>query len=387
MRRHSKVGSRIRGIAALVAASCVTFVAAGSTSEATFGTDRFVAGDEVTLLQALEGDAFVAARHVRVAAPVAGDAVLTGGRVDVSADVGDDLYAAAGSVRIGSRIAGNARIAGGRVDLDPRSHIEGSATLTGGRIGVAGAVGRGLQVFAQRVVVDGAVGGDVAVTARELVIGPNAHIDGELRYRGPGEPAISPGSEIMGGIVSNGIRDPRDYDDGSWDSSPAGFVLGVGRFFWGLGIFALGSVMVLLMPAFTRTTTSMAGREPLSCIGIGLALLLAVPLAILFLFLTLVGIPLGLATMFGYGLLVMLGYMTGALFVGDWSIGRFSPGKLQSPGARILALFGALLLIAFLRHVPVAGPLAITLLFLAGLGAWTRSVWRTLRPPRVTTTA
>jgi len=387
MRHRPSCGAWIGVAVALVAASGIAGAAVAATSDAAFGADRFMAGDDVTVQQAVAGDVFVAGGRAKIAAPVAGDALVASGNVEVRADIGDDLYIAGGSARVAGGVAGNARIAGGSVDLQPHSHIEGSATLAGGRIRVEGTVGRGLQAFAQRVVIEGVIGGDVVVAARELVVGPDAHIDGELRYRGPGEPVIAPGAEILGGVVRHGVPDSSADADWQWNGRPAQFMVTLGRFFWGLGIFVLGAVMLLLMPAFTRTSTAAVGREPMPCIGIGALVLFAIPLAILLLFLTLVGIPLGLAAMFGYGLLLMLGYMTGALFVGDWMLDRFAPRKPQSSGARILALLGALLLIAIARHVPVAGPLAILLLFLAGLGAWTRSAWRVLRPPRATTTA
>ncbi len=369
-----------RYMLAVLAVTCAA-TAGAAPADATFAGDRFMAGDDVALDAAVAGDAFIAGGRVTVAAPVGGDIVIVGGSVDVSADAGQDLYAAGGDVRVDSRIAGNARLAGGSVDLQPRVRIEGAATLAGGRIGVQGSVGRGLQAFGQRVVIDGAVGGDVEVTAQQLVVGPNAHIDGRLRYRGPGEPQIAPDSEILGGIVARGPDERQAHSGWSHDNGPGRFLLGLGRFLWALGVFMLGSVMLLLMPAFTRRTTSTISAEPLVSAGFGIAVLFGVPMLMIFLFLTLVGIPLGLAAMFGYALLLLLGYTTGALFIGDWALERFAHERLQSARTRILALLGSLVLIFFLRRVPVVGPFAILILFLAGLGAWVLCAWRVFRPP------
>lgn len=371
-----------------LAVLCVTCAATveAAPADATFAGDRFMAGDDVVVQAAVAGDVFIAAGRATVTAPVGGDAVMAGGSIDVMAGVGEDLYAAAGSVRVGSRIAGNARVAGGSIDLQPRGHIEGSATLTGGRIGVQGSVGHGLQAFGQRVVIDGAVGGDVDVAAQHLVVGPNAHIDGRLRYRGPGEPEIAPDSEILGGIVRSDFGERQAYSGWSPVEGPARFLIGFGRFLWALGVLVLGSVMVLLMPAFTRRTTSTISAEPLVSIGFGIAVLFGMPMLMLFLFLTLVGIPLGLTAMFGYALLLLLGYTTGVLFIGDWVLERFARERLQSAGTRILALLASLVLIVFVRRVPVVGPFAILVLFLAGLGAWTLCAWRVFRPPPVAAT-
>jgi cytoskeletal protein CcmA (bactofilin family) len=370
----------------VLAAACLA-AAEAVPADTTFADDRFMAGDEVVVQGAVAGDAFLAGGRVAVTAPVAGDVMVAGGSVTVSADVGQDVYVAGGSVSADSRIAGNVRMAGGSIDLQPRTRIEGSATLAGGRVGVQGSVGRGLQAFGQHVVIDGAIGGDVEVAAQQLVVGPNAHIDGTLRYRGPGEPQIAPGSEILGGIAPRAFEGQQAYSGWSQDDGPGRFIVSLGRFLWALGVFLLGSVMVLLMPAFTRRATSAVGAEPLVSIGFGIAVLFGVPMLVLFLFLTLVGIPLGLTAMFGYALLLLLGYTTGALFIGDWALARFARERTQSAGMRILALLGSLLLIVFLRRVPVVGPFAILALFLAGLGAWTLCAWRVFRPPPAATTA
>lgn len=370
-----------------VLALTLAATAEAAPADTTFAGDRFMAGDDVVLQAAVAGDAFMAGGHVAVAAPVAGDVVIAGGNVEVSADTGQDLYAAGGNVRVNGRIAGNARVAGGNVDLQPRARIEGSATLAGGRIGVQGSVGRGLQAFGRRVVIDAAIGGDVEVTAQQLVVGPNAHIDGSLHYRGPGEPQIAPDSEILGGMALRDFDEWQGYSVWSVEHGPGRLFVSLGRFLWALGVLLLGSVLVLLVPAFTRRTTSTVGSEPLVSIGFGIAVLFGVPMLVLFLFLTLVGIPLGLTVMFGYALLLLLGYTTGALFIGDWALARFARERLQSAGPRILALLGALVLIVFLRRVPVVGPFAILVLFLAGLGAWTLCAWRVFRPPPAVTKA
>ena len=64
-----------------------------------------------------------------------------------------------------------------------------------------------------------------------------------------------------------------------------------------------------------------------------------------------------------------------ALFLGDTVLGSIYAKKLDSAWWRALSLLLAIVAIAFVRHVPVVGPLAWGLLFLAGIGAFTLRAW------------
>jgi hypothetical protein len=94
---------------------------------------------------------------------------------------------------------------------------------------------------------------------------------------------------------------------------------------------------------------------------------------------TIIGIPLALVLAFAYGALLILGYLIGAIFVGDFALGRIDAGKLDSVWWRALFLLLAIVAIAVVKAVPVVGPIAAMLLFLAGLGAFTLRAWQGFR--------
>jgi len=75
----------------------------------------------------------------------------------------------------------------------------------------------------------------------------------------------------------------------------------------------------------------------------------------------------------------MLGYLVGALFVGDFALGRIDAAKLGSTWWRALFMVLAIVVIALVDGVPVLGPIATGMLFLAGLGAFTRRAWAGFR--------
>ena len=101
----------------------------------------------------------------------------------------------------------------------------------------------------------------------------------------------------------------------------------------------------------------------------GFIVVFAYVLGAVMLCITIIGIPLGFAALLGYGLLLMLGYLTAALAVGDLALARTRPADAASIGWRILFLLLALIALALVRLVPWVGDIVVFLLFLAGLGA------------------
>ena len=146
-----------------------------------------------------------------------------------------------------------------------------------------------------------------------------------------------------------------------------------------LGVLLLGALMILAMPRFTREAADSIRQLPWQTIGIGLAVLVGVPVMCALLVITLIGIPLAVLLIFFYGALLVLGYLIGAVFLGDLVLGRIDAAKLGAAWWRVLFLLLAIVAIAIVKVVPVVGPLACGLLFLAGLGAFSLRAWRGLR--------
>jgi len=352
----------------LLAVAGLATAPAGVAEEArgSFGDDRYVAGDDVMLEEDVAGDALVVGGRSEVAGRVAGDALVTGGTVDVRGEIDEDVYAAGGDVRIEATIRGNLRAAGGSVSLEPTGSVAGNATLAGGNVDVYGTVGGNLQAFGGRIRIDGEVAGDVEAASDNVRIGPDARIGGRLVYRGPGTPQVAAGAVITGGVE----KQRRAWKEISPESGIGRVASGVMHTLWFAGVLLVGVLLIALFPDFSREAAATVRSDAPASIGLGLALLLAVPVVAVVLFITIIGIPLGFAVLLGYALLLMLGYMTGALALGDLLLTRAKPAEARSSGWRILFLVLALLVIALVRRIPAIGELAVFVLFLAGFGAF-----------------
>jgi len=328
--------------------------AADDNARATFRGNEFIAGGYVDLEERIERNAFV-----------------SGGDVTVGGYVGRDLYAAGGDVRLEGEVDGDLRMAGGTLRISPEAEVRGDATLAGGSMVVDGTVSGDLGAYGERIVLDGTVSGNVDFTGDKLRLGPHARVEGELTYRGGNAIVLETGAQVIGGIHRT-TREPDWHRIGHSAAIVGGITLS-------LGMVLLGAVLVLGMPGFTRDAGALIRRKPWHALGIGCATLIGVPIALALLAVTIVGIPLALLLAFAYGALLMLGYLIGAIFVGDFALERIDAGKLQSVWWRALALLLAIIAIAILHRVPVVGELAWTVLFLAGLGAFTLRAWQGFR--------
>lgn len=340
--------------------------------------DVFVSGADADLDHVVTGDAFAAGGRVRLRGEVKGDAVLAGTDVSVEDRVGGDLYAAGGAVRVAASVDRNARLAGGKVSVGPRGVIFGRATIAGGEVDVAGRVDGTVSLYADSVRVDGDVGGDLRITARTIHIGPAAQIGGRLIYRSGAPADISPSAVIAGGMEY--IRG----EEGECGLEPvaraAGWVA-TGMTF--VSLLALGAILLLLFPGFSAAAARTLTSDPGKSIALGFALSLCVPSAAIVALVTVIGIPLGLALLLLYPVLLLLGAVTVSVAMGDRLAARMRKQREGSPrgAARLLGLAISLAVLVLAARIPNVGWFVLLLAVIAGLGACSLRCWRVYTAP------
>lgn len=328
------------------------------------GDDTFATGSRVSLAQDSPGDVIAAGGNLGLTGRVGGDAVAVGRELSLRSAVDGDVYAAGGELRIEGMVAGNARVAGGRVELDAAGEVAGNMSAAGRYVRIDGRVGRYLQVAAREARIDGRVGGDVEVTGGELQIGPQAVINGRVTFRGPRPPAVEPGAQLLGGV-----RHVQRSDAGEDLGDRMGLAIGIGALLWLLGWFIAGSILLAACPRLTRSLTLAVRSRPWWSMLCGVLLLIGVPILIVILMVTVIGIPLGLVLLALYLVWMPLGYLVAAAALGEWVLLRARRGREVTVRQRILALAGALVVLALVACIPVIGQVAVALVLLAGLGS------------------
>jgi cytoskeletal protein CcmA (bactofilin family) len=346
--------------ALLLGTSAVSAQQAGE-SIVTRGTqkeDLYLAGGSVTVAATVEGDVVTAGGYVSVGDDIRGDVIAAGGTVTLGGKVRDDVRVAGGTVTINGEIGDDAIAAGGTVTLAPSAVVNGRAWLAGGRLDVGGTIRRELKATGGRIALAAEVFGDATLAGETIEIGPGAVIHGNLNYLSPNEALIDKDARIDGSVT----RLP--FEPHAAPRLPrAGARLGVMA-----SLMVTGAVLVLLFPSASSAAAGEIGRAPWKSLGLGLALLTATPLVIVLLLASVLGAWLGLILLAAYLVSLLLGFLAGALFVGEWGL-RLARREAAGKGWRIAALIGALLVVGLLGFVPVIGGLVTFALLLLGLGA------------------
>jgi hypothetical protein len=363
-------------IAALLLSTTLPAAAADSVG-ADVDKDRFVAGGSVRQSEPVGGDLFSFGGEVELRAGVAGDAVLGGGDVRVRDRVTQDLYAGGGNVRVEAAVGRNARLAGGNVEVAPSASIGGNLSIGAGSVEIRGPVGSHVQVAAGDVLIDAPIAGDVTVAAGELELGPNARIGGRLVHRGPGKIKQDPAAQVAGGVERKPhVRTSRERG--------VSHAAGVGGWLWSLGLIALAGFIAGVFPTGSRNMGEGLRQDP----GIGLLLgfiaLVCVPIAAVILAITIIGIPLSLAVLLLYFLMLIVGYAAVGVVIGDAALARLRSQDAARAGWRVGAAMAAMLALALLTRIPYLGGLVAFVALLAGVGAIVLALKARARPPAAT---
>jgi cytoskeletal protein CcmA (bactofilin family) len=356
------------GLASLCLATAALAVHGQPPASTAGPRNVYTAGGEVRPKQPVRGDLVAAGGRVVVERPIGADATLAGGSVDVRAPVSEDLRIAGGAISIESKVGGDLFAAGADISLRPGSTVAGAAELNAANITVQGRIEGALRGRAQKIVVDGEVGGPTHLTAERIELGPKARLLGPLTYVSPAEISRAEGALVQGPVTrevapGNASVRARQAPRGGGFSAPGAVLVYI-------ALFAFSSAFVLLMPKFTNGAAVQLRAGPWAALGIGVASLLALPIVMLLLFVTILGIPLGLGLIGAYPVLLLAGFVVGVLCL--TRLVRERLRKTASPeqaGARLGHFALGLLLVLLVGLVPVAGALFISLLALAGVGA------------------
>lgn len=353
---------------------CVPMAAfATGAAEAHSGAgNSYLGGGEVRVSRPVPADLYAAGGTVVVAESVAEDAALTGGKVDVMASVGHDLRVAGGKVRIDARIGGDLVAAGGDVSISSGSSVGGDVMLAGGDVRFAGQAMKDVKLAGGRLVLAGEVRGNARLYGQEIRLEPGAKVLGDLVYA-----SKHPLSDQELALVEGNVRredDPagRNVEFSTGWLHPAFFV----------SMLVCGSVLFLVFPNAVSGAEQAMRNAPLRSLALGLALLFALPpVAILFM-ITVIGIPIGFGLMLIYPLLLLLGYLCAALFVGHTAAQAMKQSGRTGTAWQIGFLALALVLLSIAANIPVLGGLLVFLAALTGMGALVQWLYRCYRHGR-----
>lgn len=248
----------------------------------------------------------------------------------------------------------------GRVEVE-RGEVVGEVVVLHGNVTVSGVVRGDVVVLDGRISVFGQVSGTVVNLNGPVLLGPNAHVRGDVLARD--EVEVKPGAAVDGRIREGAaftFRTP---------------VRALGRFAGWLVVtvstLLLGLLLILIAPRGADAVFEAAKTAPWASAGWGVAAFVGLPVLGVLATVTLVGLGFGLGLLLALAFIYFTGYAWGA-----WTLGR--------------AIFRGNRPVAFLIGWAIARgvaliPSAAGITWLAGavfgLGAVTVATWRARRTP------
>ncbi len=331
--------------------------------------DVYMAGATVQVLGEVEGDVVVAGGSVSIVNTVSGDVLAAGGSISITGNVNDDIRAAGGSVAIAGNVGDDAVVAGGSVTLDSGSTVGGRAWFAGETVTVAGNVNRELRATGKKVILAGTIGGDVEIYAESVVIEPSAVIKGKFTYSAPNE------ADVREGAVIEGAVDWHESDFGDFEDRGPGFA---GTLVFFLSLAASAIVLFLIYSPLPATAVRKLDNAPFKSFGLGLAVLFATPFVVLMLFVSVLGTPLGFIVLAMYAVVLIVGLLTGIIWLGDAGFRRLGKKPDESKWIRAWSIVAAAALLLIVGLIPFIGGLAFLIVLLLGIGALTLNFYQLL---------
>jgi len=335
------------------------------------GSDHFATGSDIEIEQPVAGDAMAAGETASLSSTVAGDAVLAGRYLVIGGDVGQNLYAAGSAVVVNAAVGRNARVAGGSVDIGRRALIAGNASVAGGRVNVTGTVKGYLQAAGGRIYIDGVVGGDVEASGRDVALGPNARVAGALRYRSPNPIEQDPRAVVSGGVERLTMQR---------SVAPARTLHRIVRWIWTAGLMVLAAIMVAALPRFSLRVSETLRQRFLLSLLLAFAVTVCLPVVAVVLLITGIGAPLAILAVLAYPALLLIGYVSAGIALGDAILRRVRPTDTTHKRSRVAFAALATLALSLVGSIPWIGGFIAVIAFLAGVGALVSQTWATASP-------
>lgn len=316
--------------------------------------DFYSAAGKFNVSGEVEEDALVVAGQITINGSIGKDAALIGAGVDVYGTIGDDLRIIAGDATIAEPVMGDLLVIAGTVHLLSTASVAGDVILLAGQATIEGSVGGDIIGRAETLRIDGTVTGNVDVNAVTLTLGDKAAIEGSVSYVSRSVAVKSLNATVGGEMTRNDpIFEPADV-------SLRSTVLPVLVVLFSVLAWYLVSRKTLL-----QVTERALIKSPRPIV-LGAGILLLAPFAIVMLSVSMIGIFVGAALFFGYGLLVVLG-LVGLTAV----LGRLLMKLFNKPNARLslVTILVGVIAVSLLMLLPVIGMLLLMVLFILTMGA------------------
>ena len=334
-------------------------------ADQTISDDLYAAGGTITIAGTINGSLIAAGGTITVSGNVSRDVMVAGGTVSITGRVGGSIRAAGGNLTLNGPVEQDVVITGGTISIGSGGTIGRDLVVAGGTATVAAPVARRIMMGSGNLTLQNKVGGDVTGGVDHLKL-DGAQIGGNLDYTSNNQVDIVNGARVAGTTTRH---TPPDRGTSGATNSFIGWLRAL------IGIFALGLLLILLLPRFSTRSIDVLRAEPWLSLGIGAIILVATPIVAVIVFiigLLIGGWWLGVLLIPAWILALAVGYVISSFLLGRLVFAQLGWGGYHD----ILALLGGLVILAIVTLVPVIGWLVGLAAVVFGAGAVALTVAR-----------
>jgi len=316
--------------------------------------DFFVEGNKVVNRGTVRGDMVVISNSLENQGLINGDLLSFSITNQVSGTVKGDIRALSRNFFIDGEIYRNITVYAKKFILSKDGTVDGSITGIGDYIQIDGLIGSSLRGSIRTLVINGKVKGNVNVTVDHIIIGPNAEIEGDFKYKSK-EMLDIPKGRVRGEIEfleKHSIFDKKTIKF-------LGFAKNIVDF---LGLFIILIILSLIFPKKINKMIKYIELKHWKEIAIGSLFIILIPIISFISFLTLVGFPVGMIIFTLYIILLYLAKMPISIWLGG----------LMIKGESRLILKGGLglFIITIVTLIPYIGRYIEGLVIILGFGVY-----------------
>ncbi len=332
-------------------------VARGDTVQADlFGASRFI-----TIDGTVEGDAFGACEIYRVDGTVQDNVIAAARLLIINGVVNDVVVAFAQTIQISGEVNGDVIVFCKEIQIMPGARIRGSLYVGAGELMLDGGTVEGdVQGGAGEAFLNGTVGGTTELEVKTIRFGEN--------YR-----ATNTKLTLFKPLNRREQANLPENLEVQIKKRPLFFLRF--RFYWTvLGLFITGLLVYLIFRTPVNEYLDGLRQDFWKKLLTGFLTFVAVPVATLFLFVLVFTVPVALIVGALYLILLYLGYIFGALSLGEFLLQFFR--KERNLGSVLVSLGMGVVLVVLLAHLPFVGWLVKLLVLWFGLGGILVYFWQ-----------
>lgn len=323
--------------------------------EETVTDNVYAAGETVTIGGTINGNVVAAAQTITIDGTINGDLWLAARSITISGTVTGSVHLASEAATVSGTVGGDVLSATGTTTIAKGATVARDVWIASGKSEVNGTVGRDFKVSASEAAIAGTIAGNVEAKADSLRLADGSRIGGSLEYTAPQEVDKASSATVAGATDYK----PKEKKRENFGARLAGQLL-----FFLFSMLLLAGILLYARRAASLAAGFVFSKPGWSALA-GLAFLIAGPIAITLLLVTVVGIPLGLISLFGYVLVLYSAKLFVALAVGYQILQRRADSFFFAFGAGVLGLA----LFYILSVLPVVGFLLSLAVMLLGTGA------------------